>query len=304
MDLITYYAKFGPKVSRSNGDPSSQKSSSSDATSSQQASVPTVPIIPVHNGRRPDYGFDDTLDSDVEEDDTQEVPHQELLLFIHQMRSPTLAMKAQVTLFNKTHRVVSFCYSFVTHIDVEKECDGCMNRNIECRVTESSQRCQLCTTKRRQCSRTEVLYQWMVRHKFKLSWKKAEEVLKHGQFLARTTKSVKPPKTEAEEQTNVLATSTTVEVRTSPRTPSNSTRLLSSMALLTFCVSCSSARQERARRNCRAHRQSGSRTIWVEKACPVVRLAACGSQTAQGSCASGPRAHVGTRTRTSAGGGT
>ncbi|KAK7048039.1 hypothetical protein R3P38DRAFT_2867052 [Favolaschia claudopus] len=225
MDFIQYYAKHGPKKSKGEG---SQKQSTKNG-----AKQPDVGI-PVYSAR-PEPQFDDSADSDVEEDDTKQISDEELLVFIQQMRrSHSREIKPQVTLFNKTQNV---------------ECDGCVGLNIRCQATTGA-KCQQCSVKRKMCSRADVFYKWMLRHRFNVSWKKAEELHTHGQSLVRTGKGIVPrskgkvPKLEesppkmparsepesvftlefptpsAVEENQVKPSVTqAVEVRTSPRTP-------------------------------------------------------------------------------------
>ncbi|KAF7365515.1 hypothetical protein MVEN_00424600 [Mycena venus] len=221
MDLIQYYAKYGPKA-RSNGDASPTKSSTSDrdlgsdaspkklSTSGANLKVPSLQAAPAVSARA-NYHFDAPEDSDVEEDDSKDVSSQELRELMNQLRTPTSnEMRPRIIQFNKTHHV---------------ECNLCTDLNAECRITATSTLCQLCATKKRRCFRTDVFYQWTIRHKFNLSWTKAEEVLQEGLLLMRTKKEPVSrgkdfvPKAEANESANVPVASTSMEVRTSPRTP-------------------------------------------------------------------------------------
>ncbi|KAJ7037816.1 hypothetical protein C8F04DRAFT_1091630 [Mycena alexandri] len=215
MNLTEYYAKHNPNVPKN--------------TASSDAVLEAIPLHLPHS-RVSHYHFDDAPDSDVEEDDAQAVPLDELVLLVRQLRNgiATQISRDEIVKFNRTHRV---------------ECPGCTKQNRECRITASHIRCDACMTKRRLCLRTDVFNQWMIRHKFKLSWEKAGDMLKHGQQLLRDNPPPKAPrrrKTEAEAprkpkteedatllaQTPMLSTptpmqvaSTSREVRTSPRTP-------------------------------------------------------------------------------------
>ncbi|KAJ7719951.1 hypothetical protein B0H16DRAFT_1700117 [Mycena metata] len=224
MNLTQYYAKHNPQSSASNTVTRPKKTASSEAI---------LDAIPLHlpHSRVSHYHFDDAPDSDVEEDDAQDVPPDELVLLVRQLRNgiATQISRDEIVKFNRTHRV---------------ECPACTKQNRECRITSSHIRCDACMTSRRLCVRTEVFNQWMIRHKFKLSWEKAGEMLKHGQQLLRDNPPPKSPrrrKTEVDTQRTpkveedapsltpapMLPTPTptptqvasTGEVRTSPRTP-------------------------------------------------------------------------------------
>ncbi|KAJ6511942.1 hypothetical protein C8R47DRAFT_1207307 [Mycena vitilis] len=221
MDLIQYYAKFGAKPALSNKDGAQKKSSSSDTSSktslpaSQDAPKAAPPIAHIHSEPRSDYHFDDAPDSDVDEDDTKDLSHNELVSLMRRLRQPSsVEMRPQVEMFNKSHRI---------------ECELCTEKNKECRVQLGSVRCQLCSERNRVCLRSLVFYQWAIRHKFQLSWEKAGEALKLGERLMLSTKKEKPaPKKPAvprkpifkkEEKEQPAIASTSREVRTSPRTP-------------------------------------------------------------------------------------
>ncbi|KAJ6480104.1 hypothetical protein DFH09DRAFT_1214655 [Mycena vulgaris] len=186
MDLINYYAKHGPKIPP----PGAAKSSSSNAGASKQDS-PTVK--PIHNGQNGAI-LAEGYESDVEEDDTQEIPPAELAAFVRQLGPyPSHIVKAKLLEFNKTHSV---------------ECAGCIDRNLECRISRvGGVRCDACASRAKRCSRSDVFNRWMVRHKFCLSWEKAGEILQRGQLLCLSTKNAPD------------ASTTAGELRTSPRTP-------------------------------------------------------------------------------------
>ncbi|KAJ6584596.1 hypothetical protein B0H19DRAFT_390341 [Mycena capillaripes] len=215
MDLIQYYAKFGPKSksARSNDEVAQKKSSSSGAPIKDSTQQALIPAVPVHSARL-DYHFDDAPDSDVEEDDSKEIPEEDLRSLMRDSSTKSTQMRMHITDFNKSHRV---------------ECDRCMSRNQECRVVTASLRCEFCAKRKRPCERSDVFCQWMIRHKFQLSWKKAEEVLRDGKRLSRSAKKVvfvpskaeeqEEDELEEEEQANAPVASTSAGVRTSPRTP-------------------------------------------------------------------------------------
>ncbi|KAJ7465231.1 hypothetical protein FB451DRAFT_432467 [Mycena latifolia] len=169
MDLISYYAMHGPKKSRSSG---SAAKSSADTTKDA--------TTPIGHGRPEQHG-DKASESDIEEDDGREINSEELGAFMRQLRFLSIAEKAKLLEFNRTHPV---------------ECTTCLKQNVECRLSRTSPRCEGCFTRHRSCSRTIVFQQWMIRHKFNLSWEKADEVLKSAPDIASSA-----------------------EVRTSPRTP-------------------------------------------------------------------------------------
>lgn len=109
MDLISYYAKHGPKTARSDGTTGQKTSGSSAAKNgtSQQAAAAATPSQSARPS--PEPTVIEPSDSDVEEDDTKEVTPEELLVLLSQLRHPTLPpMQAQVEQFNKTHTAVSF----------------------------------------------------------------------------------------------------------------------------------------------------------------------------------------------------
>ncbi|KAJ7602205.1 hypothetical protein DFH06DRAFT_1488860 [Mycena polygramma] len=221
MDLIQYYAKFGAKPALSNKDGAQRKSSSSDTSSktslpaSQDAHEPVPPITHISSAPRSDYHFDDAPDSDVDEDDTKDISQNELVSLMRRLRQPTsVEIRPQVEAFNRTHRI---------------ECELCTEKNKECRVQVGSVRCRLCSERNRTCVRSQVFYQWVIRHKFQLSWERAGEALKLGERLMLSTKKEKPAPTKpvvprksffkTEEKEEPAVASTSREVRTSPRTP-------------------------------------------------------------------------------------
>ncbi|KAJ7163119.1 hypothetical protein C8R46DRAFT_1102549 [Mycena filopes] len=218
MNLTQYYAKQNPKAAASNA---GQKKTASGAGRLKEED--TIPLS-LSNRKVSHYHFDDAPDSDVEEDDDQDVPPDELVLLVRQLRNTiTQISRDEIVKFNRTHRV---------------ECPACTKHNRECRITASRVRCDDCLTKRRLCSRTDVFNQWMIRHRFKLSWEKAADTLKRGQQLLRDNPPPKAPRRrKTEEQarkpkieevvpalpiptpTPPQSASTSREVRTSPRTP-------------------------------------------------------------------------------------
>ncbi|KAF7357579.1 hypothetical protein MSAN_01354300 [Mycena sanguinolenta] len=167
-------------------------------TSSQQATS----AVPVQHGGS--HLVEPALDSDVEEDDAKEIPSDELRAFMLLLRSTNSSeMMPHVIKFNATQYI--------------QNCNYCKSLNSECKVNPTASRCQLCQTKKRTCSRTEYFKQWMCRHKFKISWTKAEEVVKRGWVLVRNANLVAPEEKTEADQASASAAST--GVRTSSRIP-------------------------------------------------------------------------------------
>ncbi|KAJ7202851.1 hypothetical protein GGX14DRAFT_462652 [Mycena pura] len=184
MDLVQYYAKYGRKVISSTGETAQQQSSSSSPP-------------------------DAIADSDIEEDDSKEIPRAELVAFIKELRSTNKQawIKPHILLFNKTRQV---------------ECAVCMAANKECRLaTMDAMRCELCVVRKRTCSRAEVFNRWMVRHKFCLSWQKSDEVLKNGllEYQNARAAAAVPDDSRDKAGTGAPASDASPESRTSLRTP-------------------------------------------------------------------------------------
>jgi hypothetical protein len=98
MDLINYYAKHGPKM------PSNGRAAANSTRSTDTKQSPTA--LPMPKASPEDE--DKAADSDIEENDDQDIPHEELLLFVRHLRgAPNSTVKAQLFEFNKTHIVVS-----------------------------------------------------------------------------------------------------------------------------------------------------------------------------------------------------
>ncbi|KAJ7164768.1 hypothetical protein C8R43DRAFT_988348 [Mycena crocata] len=206
MDLINFYAQYGPKIPLVDGaasqkmTPDSKPQEKSAPPAQSAVSTNNTPVSNGHSAHKPS-----APESDIEEDDTKEIPENELILLVRQLRSPTqYAIRPQTIRFNETHNI---------------ECGQCIGQNAECKIKFDNGRCQRCREQKQPCSRTEVFNQWVIRHRFNLSWKKAETVLKHGQHLLRSSPQV--ARVEAESPTPGPG----VEVRTSPRTPVPRVRL-------------------------------------------------------------------------------
>jgi cobalamin biosynthesis protein CobT len=107
MDLISYYAKFGPK--KPNGE-ASGKAARSSGVNKKIASQQATPVVSVDSAP-PDDPFNDTVDSDVEEDDSKEIPPKELVKLMRLLRTPlSNEIRPFVIKFNETHRIVSFYF--------------------------------------------------------------------------------------------------------------------------------------------------------------------------------------------------
>ncbi|KAJ7457611.1 hypothetical protein B0H11DRAFT_207379 [Mycena galericulata] len=207
MDLISYHAKHGPKASNANGATSQKTPSGNTAKNLNGTSQQAPAAASGRTAGRPGLTAIEPVDSDVEEDDSKEVPPEELRVLIGQLRHPTVPpMLAQLMEFNKTHAV---------------ECARCIGRNQECRVTAQNLRCDHCSVKKLLCTRSGVFGRWVVRHRFNLSVEKAEEVWNQGQaeLDQPSRKRESQPKKERPSAKANLADVIPAEVRTSPRTP-------------------------------------------------------------------------------------
>ncbi|KAJ6466290.1 hypothetical protein C8R45DRAFT_1219405 [Mycena sanguinolenta] len=188
---LDFHAEDDAKEIPSNGLPK---------TSFQQA----TPAVPAQNGGSR-FG-EPALDPDVEEDDAKEIPSNELLAFMLPLRTPhSFEMQPHIIKFNQTQYIT---------------CNSCTSLNSECKTNPTASRCQLCQAKKRMCSRTEYFKQWMCRHRFKISWVKAEQVVKQGWVLMRNTKlGVLEGKTEEDQRDQISASAPSTSVRTSLRIP-------------------------------------------------------------------------------------
>ncbi|KAJ7134247.1 hypothetical protein C8R44DRAFT_848895 [Mycena epipterygia] len=200
MDLINYYAKHKHelKIPRPNG-ATSQKASQSDNSTTKNTSQQATIASPVHN-EPPKHGS--AVDSDIEEDDNREILPEELLETM-QLLVKAPHRRPELLDFNKTQIV---------------ECTSCISRNIQCTTNLGNLRCDSCSSRKQLCSRGNVFSQWMIRHRFNVSWKKAEEVLKLGHSLYSSQKKLAKD-IPVDEQANASNALSSVEVRSSPRTP-------------------------------------------------------------------------------------
>ncbi|KAJ6620697.1 hypothetical protein B0H10DRAFT_1044660 [Mycena sp. CBHHK59/15] len=194
MDLISYYAQHGPQTPASEG-ASKETTSKTIATS-----------VEIEHKEALD-------DSDVEEDDSQEVLREEVLALMHSLRFPGAELRARVIPFNNANPTLG--------------CTTCTAQNIDCKIDHGARlRCQRCSSKRTICSRTEVFNRWIIRHKFRVSWERAAEILEDGWALVRLGKQGAEgadTKTKAKARARPPAfspkTPVTGAVRISSRTP-------------------------------------------------------------------------------------
>ncbi|KAJ7637506.1 hypothetical protein B0H17DRAFT_495540 [Mycena rosella] len=174
MDLVSYYAKHGATLKLGSPLKSATQDAMQNGCKEGSAGSSTATATQIHTA----HNEDKPAGSDVQEDDNREIPPQELVTFVGQLRSFSLtpAGKLQVLEFNKTNPV---------------ECTRCIKQNRECRHSISTLRCDSCSSTRQGCSRTGAFQIWMVLRTFKLSWDKAEEVLERGQALLRSSEAVR-----------------------------------------------------------------------------------------------------------------
>ncbi|KAJ7081305.1 hypothetical protein B0H15DRAFT_953019 [Mycena belliarum] len=160
MDPISYYAEHGARVSRSQSKAKSRPSTDISTATQGPAKPATAPPL---DGRPEPGNSSKPSGSDVEEDEKREPNPAELEAFVRELRVVSNADKARLVDFNKTHPV---------------ECALCLSQNVECRLSPTASRCDLCTQRHRKCSRTVVFQQWLLRQRFNISWEHAEEALK------------------------------------------------------------------------------------------------------------------------------
>ncbi|KAJ7751000.1 hypothetical protein DFH07DRAFT_961244 [Mycena maculata] len=96
MDLIRYYAQYGPKSTRSEGAASQKNPTAKDSATTSLARSARLKPNPTEL----------SVDSDIEEDDTKEIPLEELRGVLLQLRSNAPALRTQVEQFNKTHTAI------------------------------------------------------------------------------------------------------------------------------------------------------------------------------------------------------
>ncbi|KAJ7243638.1 hypothetical protein C8J57DRAFT_1365536 [Mycena rebaudengoi] len=158
MDLLTYYAKYGPKGRGTAG----PNSSSEEAKAANEIG-----------------STQDTHSLTIEEDDSRQITHHELLALMHDLRFPG-SLRQDIHQFNEANATLVSFQSTSALARLARR------GKLIVRMGESTRvRCNLCASKKVVCSRAREFNQWMVRHKFSLSWKKAEEVLERGLKLYR-----------------------------------------------------------------------------------------------------------------------